>query len=197
MKDSERGVDSTDMHQTDLKDVVSGISPTKYSYPEIKKFSSNFETKLGEGGFGGIYKGIIQGNGNDVNVAIKLLKISKQSEKQFMNEVATLGRIHHNNLVRLLGYCVQGNRGALVYELMEYGSLDKYIYRTKKEGNEVEEGCGLERLSSKRLCNIALETARGLLYLHGGCRSRILHCDIKPHNVLLDSKFSAKVSDFG
>ncbi|RWR84760.1 putative receptor-like protein kinase [Cinnamomum micranthum f. kanehirae] len=198
MKDNERGMDNKDMHQTDLKDVVRGISPTRYSYPDIKKFTNNFATKLGEGGFGSVYKGIIQGSGNDVNVAIKLLKISKQSEKQFMNEVATVGRIHHNNLVRLLGYCVQGKRRALVYEFMENGSLEKYIYMTKKEGNEeVKEDCGVDRLSSKQLYNIALETARGLLYLHEGCRSRILHCDIKPHNVLLDSRFSAKVSDFG
>ncbi|RWR84758.1 LEAF RUST 10 DISEASE-RESISTANCE LOCUS RECEPTOR-LIKE PROTEIN KINASE-like protein 2.1 isoform X1 [Cinnamomum micranthum f. kanehirae] len=197
LKDNEKGMDNKDMPQTDLKDVVKGISPTRYSYPEIKKFTNNFATKLGEGGFGSVYKGIIHGSGNDVNVAIKLLKISKQSEKQFKNEVATVGRIHHQHLVRLLGYCVQGKRRALVYEFMENGSLDKYIYRTKKEGNEVEEDNDFEPLSSKQLYNIALETARGLLYLHEGCRSRILHCDIKPHNVLLDSKFSAKVSDFG
>ncbi|KAJ8633072.1 hypothetical protein MRB53_026408 [Persea americana] len=106
VKDNEMGMDKKDMPPTDLKDVASGISPTRYSYHEIKKFTNNFETKLGDGGFGGIYKGIIQANGNDVNVAIKLLKISKQSEKQFMNEEATVGRIRHNNLVRLLGCCV-------------------------------------------------------------------------------------------
>ncbi|KAF9616458.1 hypothetical protein IFM89_029755 [Coptis chinensis] len=116
-----------------------------------------------------------------------------------MNEVATVGSVHHHNLVCMLGYCVDGDTHAVVYEFMQNGSLDKYIYNTKKEnvGAEVDGRTEYKWLSSKQVCSIALETARGILYLHQGCGNRILHLDIKPPNVLLDSNFSAKVSDFG
>ncbi|XP_068649117.1 rust resistance kinase Lr10-like [Aristolochia californica] len=83
----------------DDEKVIDGISPTRYSYSQIKKFTSNFSTKLGEGGFGSVYKGFIEGTGT---VAVKLLKRSEQKEKQFMNEVATVGTIHHQHLVALL-----------------------------------------------------------------------------------------------
>ncbi|XP_042493309.1 rust resistance kinase Lr10-like [Macadamia integrifolia] len=188
-------------HKRNLKEAVSDMSPTRYSYSQIKKFTNNFSSKLGEGGFGTVYKGtLIQRKGVQVPVAVKLLK-SKQSENQFMNEVATVGSVHHQHLVGLLGYCASGQRRALVYEFMEKGSLDKYIYNiTEREGGEVVEdksNLALERLSYKQMYAIALETARGILYLHQGCRNRILHCDIKPQNVLLDSNFTAKVADFG
>eukprot|EP00262_Sarcandra_glabra_P018653 TRINITY_DN6778_c0_g1_i1.p1 TRINITY_DN6778_c0_g1~~TRINITY_DN6778_c0_g1_i1.p1 ORF type:complete len:675 (+),score=60.83 TRINITY_DN6778_c0_g1_i1:89-2113(+) len=189
----------TEQHSESFNDLISDMSPTRYSYSQIKKFTNNFATKIGEGGFGSVYKGMIKESDGEVPVAIKLLKESKQNEKQFMNEVATVGRIHHNNLVRMLGYCVHGKKRALVYEFIEKGSLDRYIYVTKKEGIEDEQrdGGDFKILSPKQRHVIALETARGILYLHQGCRSRILHCDIKPHNVLLDSNLSVKVADFG
>ncbi|XP_043725838.1 rust resistance kinase Lr10-like [Telopea speciosissima] len=166
--------------------------PSRYSYSQIKKFTNNFSTKLGEGAFGKVYKGVIHQNGVDVSVAVKVLKSSKESEKQFMNEVATTGAVHHQNLVSLLGYCVQGKTRALVYEFMEKGSLDKYIYNTNFENKS-----SLLISYYKQIYAIALETAKGILYLHQGCRPTILHFDIKPHNVLLDSNFRAKVADFG
>ncbi|PIA47723.1 hypothetical protein AQUCO_01400371v1 [Aquilegia coerulea] len=128
-----------------------------------------------------------------------MLKKSKQVEKQFMNEVATIGNVHHHNLVVMLGYCVDGIKHALIYEFMENGSLDKYIYGIKrsKYGVGDESKLDYKKLSPKQLYDIALETARGILYLHQGCRNKILHFDIKPSNVLLDSNFSAKVADFG
>ncbi|XP_058099701.1 rust resistance kinase Lr10-like [Magnolia sinica] len=98
-------------------------------------------------------------------VAVKLLDETEQSEAQFVNEVQTIGLIHHNHLVRLLGFCFDKSRRALVYEFMANGSLDS--------------------------------TARGIAFLHDECRVRILHCDIKPHNILLDQRFTPKVSDFG
>ncbi|KAG9457304.1 hypothetical protein H6P81_001812 [Aristolochia fimbriata] len=178
--------------------LIDRISPTRYTYSQIKKFTSNFSVKLGEGGFGTVYKGFIEGTGL---VAVKLLKKSAQKEKQFMNEVATVGRVHHHNLVGLLGYCAQRSTKALVYEFMEKGSLNKwYILDRKKEaeqGSIEEEKEGMLSLTSRQMFNIAVETARGILYLHQGCRNKILHLDIKPHNVLIDSKLSAKVSDFG
>ncbi|KAL5982671.1 hypothetical protein ACLOJK_016747 [Asimina triloba] len=196
--DDENGPDENGGRQTDLDDLVTSMTPAKYSYSQITKFTSDFSNKLGQGGFGSVYKGVIkQGRRKDskeVHVAIKVLKDSKQSEKQFMNEVATVGRIHHSNLVRMLGYCVEGKTRALVYEFGEKGSLEKFIHNTKRQSEEVD---SVERLSPQQLYKIAIETARGILYLHQGCRSRILHCDIKPHNVLLDSNYSAKVADFG
>ncbi|KAJ4964880.1 hypothetical protein NE237_016729 [Protea cynaroides] len=173
-------------HKRNLKEAVSNISPTRYSYSQIKKITNNLSTKLGEGGYGRVYKGTIRQKGIEVSVAVKLLK-SKQSGKQFMNEVATVGRVHHQHLVNLLGYCASGDKRALVYEFVEKGSMDNYIFFNKTAG----------KLSHKQIYSIALETARGILYLHQGCRSRILHCDIKPQNVLLDSNFTAKVADFG
>ncbi|KAF9610420.1 hypothetical protein IFM89_022331 [Coptis chinensis] len=181
------------------KRTMSSISLTRYTYSQLKKLTNNFSSKLGEGGFGSVYKGTIQRNRVEVPVAVKLFKISKQTQKHFMNEVATVGSVHHHNLVCMFGYCVDGDTCAVVYEFMQNGSLDKYIYNTKKEnvGAEVEGKTEYNWLSSKQVCSIALETARGILYLHQGCRNRILHLDIKPPNVLLDSNFSAKVSDFG
>ncbi|KAF9610415.1 hypothetical protein IFM89_022326 [Coptis chinensis] len=181
------------------KTTMSSISPKRYSYSQLKKITSNFSSKIGEGGFGILYKGIIQRNQVEVPVAVKILKRSKQTQKQFMNEVATIGSVHHHNLVGMFGYCVDGDTHAVVYEFMENGSLDKYIYNIKKENVELEVDNKTEDkwLSPKQLCSIALETAKGILYLHQGCRDRILHLDIKPSNVLLDSNFSAKVADFG
>ncbi|KAG9457296.1 hypothetical protein H6P81_001804 [Aristolochia fimbriata] len=179
--------------ETSFQGLVNGLSPKRYSHSQIKKFTNKFSTMLGEGGFGSVYKGFIQGIGP---VAVKLLDRSEQSKKQFMNEVATVGRIHHQNLVRLLGYCAEGKTRALVYEFMEKGSLDKYICVKELE----EHQGGKERkvtLTAQQMYNIAMETAKGITYLHEGCRSRILHLDIKPHNVLLNSNFSAKVADFG
>ncbi|XP_042493306.1 LEAF RUST 10 DISEASE-RESISTANCE LOCUS RECEPTOR-LIKE PROTEIN KINASE-like 2.1 [Macadamia integrifolia] len=186
-------------HRMELKKEVNfNTSPSRYSYAEIKKFTNNLSTKLGEGGYGRVYKGTIHQNGVDVAVAVKLLK-SKQSEKEFINEVATTGAVRHQHLVSLLGYCAQGKTRALVYEFMERGSLDKYIYSTRKVGgdDEEEEETSFERLSHKQTYEIALQIAKGILYLHQGCRHRILHFDIKPHNMLLDSNFTAKVADFG
>ncbi|KAL5982683.1 hypothetical protein ACLOJK_016759 [Asimina triloba] len=197
--DDENGPHENDRKQTELEDLVTSMAPAKYSYSQIKKFTSDFSNKLGQGGFGSVYKGVIkQGRRKDskeqLHVAIKVLKDSKQSQKQFMNEVATVGRIHHSNLVRMLGYCAEGKTRALVYEFVEKGSLEKFIHNTKRKSEEVD---SVERLSPQQLYKIAIETARGVLYLHQGCRSRILHCDIKPHNVLLDPNYSAKVADFG
>ena len=99
--------------------------PTRYSHSDLKKITNNFAEKLGEGGFGVVYKGKLR---NGALVAVKLLDRHRHSEAQFMNEVATIGHVHHVNLVRLLGYCFEIFTSALVYEYVANGSLDKFIF---------------------------------------------------------------------
>jgi serine/threonine protein kinase len=161
------------------------LMPIRYSYSEIKKITKSFKDKLGEGGFGTVFKGTLQ---NSCVVAIKMLDKSQAGQEYFINEVATIGRIHHVNIVQLIGYCVEGSKRALVYEFMPNGSLSNYIFL--QEGNNI-------LLSYERIYNIALGVARGIQYLHQGCDMQILHFDIKPHNILLDENFTPKVSGFG
>eukprot|EP00253_Pinus_taeda_P022309 PITA_22309 len=159
--------------------------PTRYSHSHLKKITNNFAEKLGEGGFGVVYKGMLR---NAALVAVKLLDRHRHTETQFMNEVATIGRIHHVNLVRLLGYCFENPISALVYEYMPSGSLDKILFARKEEG---------QVLRWEQLYSIAFGVARGIAYLHHDCEKRIIHFDIKPHNILLDAHFTPKISDFG
>ncbi|TYI96131.1 hypothetical protein E1A91_D01G049000v1 [Gossypium mustelinum] len=119
-------------------------------------------------------------------VAIKLLKESKGNGQDFINEVATIGRIHHVNVVQLIGFCVEGKKQALVYDFMTNRSLDKFIFST-----------GNNSLSWQKMFEIVVGVGRGIEYLHNGCAMKILHFDIKPHNILLDDNFHPKVSDFG
>ncbi|KAM5550734.1 hypothetical protein ABKV19_027193 [Rosa sericea] len=158
--------------------------PIRYSYSNIKKMSDGFKDKLGEGGYGSVFKGKLRSGHFG---AIKLLGKSNANGEDFMNEVATIGRIHHVNVVQLVGYCVEGSKRALVYDFMPNGSLDKYIY--SKEGSIT--------LSYEKMYEIAVGVAQGIEYLHQGCEMQILHFDIKPHNILLDENFIPKISDFG
>ncbi|XP_021800289.1 rust resistance kinase Lr10-like [Prunus avium] len=146
--------------------------------------SNKFKNKLGEGGFGTVFKGKLRSGRFG---AIKMLGKSKANGEDFISEVATIGRIHHVNVVQLVGYCVEGSKRALVYEFMQNGSLDKYIY--SKEGSNL--------LSYEKMYDISLGVARGIEYLHHCCDMQILHFDIKPHNILLDENFVPKISDFG
>ncbi|KAI8008655.1 Rust resistance kinase Lr10 [Camellia lanceoleosa] len=160
------------------------LMPIRYSYWNIKMMTKGFKDKLGEGGFGCVYKGKLR---SDHIVAIKILNKPKANGQDFINEVATIGRIHHVNVVQLIGFCADGSKRALVYDFMPNGSLEKYIF--SQEGNI--------SLSCKQMYEISLGVARGIEYLHRGCDMQILHFDIKPHNILLDENFTPKVSDFG
>ncbi|KAJ4952398.1 hypothetical protein NE237_029230 [Protea cynaroides] len=171
--------------ETFLLNYLSG-RPTRFSFKQLKKYTNNFNHKLGQGGFGSVFKGELP---NGFPIAVKLIDENEHSEVQFLNEVLTIGKIHHNHLVRLLGYSFEQSKQALVYEFMKNGSLDKYIHGREEDG--------LEKLSWCQLFDIAIGTAKGIGYLHEDCRIRILHCDIKPHNILLDDKFQPKVADFG
>ncbi|KAF7140239.1 hypothetical protein RHSIM_Rhsim06G0120200 [Rhododendron simsii] len=160
------------------------LMPIRYSYSQIKKMSRGFKDKLGEGGYGSVYKGKLR---SGYDAAIKILGKPKSNGQEFINEVATIGRIHHVNVVRLIGFCATRSKRALVYEFMPNGSLEKYLF--SQEGNV--------SLSCKQMYDISVGVARGIEYLHQGCDMQILHFDIKPHNILLDENFNPKVSDFG
>ncbi|KAM6589083.1 hypothetical protein CsatA_011688 [Cannabis sativa] len=165
------------------------IQVRRYSYSKIKKMTNSFTQKLGQGGFGDVYKGILD---DGSFVAVKVLNQSKSRDGQdFMNEVATISRTSHVNIVTLLGFCFEGSKRALIYEFMPNGSLEKFIF----DDNTTDENS--HQLDWETYYQISLGIARGLEYLHRGCNTRILHFDIKPHNILLDVGFVPKISDFG
>ncbi|XVF29387.1 hypothetical protein REPUB_Repub15cG0116600 [Reevesia pubescens] len=162
--------------------------PARFSSQLLEIFTSNYSTKLGEGGYGAVYKGHFPCG---QTLAVKVLNndgIDKRIEEQFMAEVNTTGRTYHRNLVRLYGFCFEAKTKALVYAYMENGSLDKLLFESKKHENEIE---------WDKLYEIAIGAARGLEYLHHFSHRRIIHYDIKPANVLLDSNFCPKIADFG
>ncbi|KAL0290405.1 UNVERIFIED_CONTAM: Cysteine-rich receptor-like protein kinase [Sesamum angustifolium] len=160
--------------------------PNIYSYKDLKATTNNFseENKLGEGGFGDVYKATLK-NGNII--AVKKLDISSgRAKADFETEVRLISNVHHRNLVRLLGYCSKGSELLLVYEYMANGSLDRFLYGDKR---------GV--LTWKQRYNIIFGTARGLAYLHEQYHECIIHRDIKPSNILLDDDFQTKIADFG
>ncbi|XP_059434420.1 LEAF RUST 10 DISEASE-RESISTANCE LOCUS RECEPTOR-LIKE PROTEIN KINASE-like 2.2 [Corylus avellana] len=160
----------------------------RYSYSDIKKITNFFRDKLGEGGYGGVYKGKLQ---DGCLVAVKILKESRGTDgEEFINEVESISKTSHINIVSLMGFCFEGSKRALMYEFMPNGSLEKFIH--KENPSMVDRG-----LEWMALYEIALGIARGLEYLHRGCNTRIVHFDIKPHNILLDENFCPKISDFG
>ncbi|KAG6473936.1 G-type lectin S-receptor-like serine/threonine-protein kinase At2g19130 [Zingiber officinale] len=163
------------------KAVGSGIVPFRYS--ELRHATKNFSHRLGGGGFGSVFKGSFP---NSTAIAVKRLEALRQGEKQFRTEVGTIGTIQHVNLVRLIGFCSEGANRLLVYEFMPKGSLDTHLF-----------SASATVLNWKTRYQIAVGTARGLTYLHEQCRDCIIHCDIKPENILLDDSLTPKLSDFG
>ena len=158
--------------------------PIRFTANELCSFTRNYFKTLGAGGFGTVYEGQLH---NGMKIAVKVLNrsLAKTGEEQFMAEVGTIGRTYHRNLVRLYGFCHDQFMNALVYEYIENGSLDKYLFNDKKE------------IEWEKLHDIAIGTARGITYLHEECQHRIIHCDIKPGNILLDANYFPKVADFG
>lgn len=164
-----------------------GFAPRRYSYKDVQKMTNSLRDKLGQGGYGSVYKGELP---DGSLVAVKILSESKGDGEEFLNEVASISRTSHVNIVTLLGFCSEGSKRALVYEFMPNGSLEKYIFA---EGQAMD----VDRLEWEKIYQIAIGVAHGLEYLHRGCNSRILHLDIKPQNILLDQDYCPKISDFG
>ncbi|KAH7661961.1 Non-specific serine/threonine protein kinase protein [Dioscorea alata] len=159
--------------------------PKKFLYSDLAKATNNFsdEEKLGEGGFGNVYKGLLQ---EEKLVAIKRIsRGSSQGKKEYISEVKIINKVRHRNLVQLEGWCHNRGDFLLVYEFMPNGSLDKHIYSKERQ------------LSWSQRYKIAVDLASALLYLHEGWEQCVVHRDIKPSNVMLDSAFNAKLGDFG
>ncbi|KAJ4751875.1 Serine/threonine-protein kinase [Rhynchospora pubera] len=154
-----------------------------FTYQDLAYITKNFSETLGKGGFGSVYKGTLP---NSTVVAVKRLRDINQSDKSFRAEVSTIGNIQHLNLIRLLGFCSKKGQKLLVYEYMPVGSLDKHLF-----------GNSSASLTWKTRYQITLGISRGLHYLHEECRDCIIHCDIKPENILLDKSFVPKIADFG
>ncbi|PRQ32589.1 putative glycerophosphodiester phosphodiesterase, protein kinase RLK-Pelle-LRK10L-2 family [Rosa chinensis] len=161
------------------------LKPSRYSYADIKRITEQFKEKLGQGAYGTVFKGRLS---SELLVAVKILNNSNEKGEDFINEVGTMGQIHHVNVVRLVGYCADGFIRALVYEFLPNGPLQNFLSPADNESSF---------LGWDKLQDIALGIAKGIEYLHHGCEQQILHFDIKPHNVLLDHDFTPKVSDFG
>ncbi|CAL5064059.1 unnamed protein product [Urochloa decumbens] len=178
---------SWDMGNADADDddvVVPGM-PTRFTCAEIAAMTGNFETKIGSGGFGSVYKGELPG-GEGLIAVKKLEAVGVQAKREFLTEITVIASIRHVNLVRLRGFCAEGSRRLLVYEYMNRGSLDRSLFG--RTGPVLEWG---ERME------VALGAARGLAYLHTGCDQKIVHCDVKPENILLADGGQVKIADFG
>ncbi|KAK2453210.1 rust resistance kinase Lr10 [Trifolium repens] len=159
--------------------------PTRFSYADIKRITNGFKEKLGEGAHGTVFKGKLS---SEILVAVKMLNNTAGDGKEFINEVGIMGKIHHINVVRLLGFCADGIHRALVYSLFPNGSLQSFIFPPDNKDNFI---------GWAKLQQIAIGIAKGIEYLHQGCNNPIIHFDINPHNVLLDDSFAPKISDFG
>jgi hypothetical protein len=154
-----------------------------FSYKELHLATRGFSEKIGHGGFGTVFQGELLGS--STRVAVKRLERPGGGEREFRAEVCTIGNIQHLNLVRLRGFCSENSHRLLVYDYMPNGPLSAYL---RREG---------PNLNWDVRIRVAVGTAKGIAYLHEECRDCIIHCDIKPENVLLDGDFTAKVSDFG
>nr|CAB3464671.1 unnamed protein product [Digitaria exilis] len=158
----------------------------RFTYSEIEVITDKFKRVLGQGGFGKVYSGSLA-DGTQVAVKVRS-QTSNQGVKEFLAEAQILTRIHHKNLVSMIGYCKDGQHMALVYEYMAEGTLQEHI-----AGNGISGRC----LTWMQRLRIALESAQGLEYLHKGCNPPLIHRDVKATNILLNEKLEAKIADFG
>ncbi|KAH9740969.1 G-type lectin S-receptor-like serine/threonine-protein kinase RLK1 [Citrus sinensis] len=163
---------------------VSYMNLRCFTYKELVEVTRGFKEELGRGAFGTVYKGFVNMGSSDQVAVKKLNRVFQDSEKEFKAEVNGIGQTHHKNLVRLLGYCDEGRNRLLVYEFMSNGALASFLFGDSKP-------------NWKLRTEIVMGIARGLFYLHEECCTQIIHCDIKPQNILLDDYYNARISDFG
>ncbi|XP_047048709.1 putative receptor protein kinase ZmPK1 [Lolium rigidum] len=156
----------------------------RYSYTELVKATREFRVELGRGRSGVVYKGVLE---DERPVAVKKLKNISRGKEEFQAELSIIGRINHMNLARIWGFCSEGSHRLLVCEYVENGSLANILFRDQKTFV----------LDWKQRFNIALGVAKGLAYLHHECLEWVIHCDVKPENILLDTDFEPKITDFG
>uniref|UniRef100_A0A7N2RBP2 Protein kinase domain-containing protein n=1 Tax=Quercus lobata TaxID=97700 RepID=A0A7N2RBP2_QUELO len=189
--------------------LTKGLALNLFSYDELRRATRGFKDELGKGSFGTVYKGALY-KGKKLVAVKRLEKLVEEGEKEFRAEMQAIGRTHHKNLVQLLegekefrakmqaigrthhknlaqllGYCAEGSKRLLVYEYMSNGSLADVLFK------------GIRCPYWDERVRIALDVARGILYLHEECKAPIIHCDIKPSNILMDDFWTAKISDFG
>uniref|UniRef100_A0A452ZLT1 non-specific serine/threonine protein kinase n=1 Tax=Aegilops tauschii subsp. strangulata TaxID=200361 RepID=A0A452ZLT1_AEGTS len=161
------------------------LNNQRFTYEEIMVITNNFQRVIGQGGFGKVYDGFLE---NGTQVAVKLRsESSAQGVQEFLVEAQTLAKIHHKNLVTMIGYCNDREHLALVYEYMSEGALHEHL-----RGRHYD-----TTLTWAQRLRIAQESAQGLEYLHKGCNPPLIHRDVKTSNILLNANLEAKIADFG
>jgi hypothetical protein len=164
--------------------VMPGINLRSFTFEELREATNGFKEELGRGAFATVYKGVLKSEDRYLVAVKRLNNMVSESDMEFKAEVSAIGKTNHRNLVQLIGFCNEGQHRLLVYEFMSNGSLSSFLF-------------GGPRPNWYKRMQIALGTARGLCYLHEECNSQIIHCDIKPQNILLDDSFTVRISDFG
>ncbi|KAK9706351.1 hypothetical protein RND81_07G118300 [Saponaria officinalis] len=195
-----------DMAQTLGLGLLPTTGPKRFTYSEMKAATKDFskDNVIGTGGFSDVYIGKLQ---DGRPVAVKCLKNVSGGDAEFWGEITIIARMHHLNLVRLWGFCNEKGQRILVYEHVPNGSLDKFLFRPShiigSNDQESNDETGSEGLRQKPILDwniryrIAIGVARAIAYLHEECLEWVLHCDIKPENILLGDDFCPKVADFG
>ncbi|XP_057998136.1 G-type lectin S-receptor-like serine/threonine-protein kinase LECRK2 [Hevea brasiliensis] len=157
-----------------------------FTFQELYEATDGFSNRIGKGSFGTVYSGTLGFEDKEIDIAVKQLdNVIERGEKEFLTEVKVIGQTHHKHLVKLVGFCNERSHRLLVYELMKNGPLSGFLFREE------------EKPSWDHRATIVLQIARGLLYLNEECDTQIIHCDIKPQNVLLDEHYTPKIADFG
>ncbi|WVZ90847.1 hypothetical protein U9M48_037106 [Paspalum notatum var. saurae] len=157
----------------------------QFTYKELKLMTANFKEEIGRGGFGAVFLGYLE---DGSPVAVKMCSKTSRGDQEFSAEVQHLTRVHHRNLVSLIGYCKDKKHQAIVYEYMHGGNL---------EGRLRGEASAATSLTWHQRLKIALDSAHGLEYLHKACQPPLIHRDVKTTNILLSADLEAKISDFG
>ncbi|KAF8097840.1 hypothetical protein N665_0280s0041 [Sinapis alba] len=167
---------------------VAGV-PTKFKLEDLEEATDGFRIQIGKGGSGSVFKGVLK---DGSQVAVKRIEGEEKGEREFRSEVAAIASVQHKNLVRLYGYSSVNPQRFLVYAYIPNSSLDLWIFQDRG-GNRRARGC----LTWDQRYQVGVDVAKALAYLHHDCRSKILHLDVKPENILLDENYRAVVTDFG